>query len=192
MKPWWALVFFQKQKNLPDFKLLNRSVYMLQCSKCVCFVSVRGRSTRAALRTTSGAARASSSLFWVESVTQRCAVLMKSPLLINPVRSSSVRVHTSARIPTTSFLNKPERGFVICCLKILPFWLSLGSTHILTPCDLLQDIFNLGKQPMETFTIEEGKPWALPDIPTQTEGNTSHLLLCRLVQHYSFILALYT
>ncbi|ROL53987.1 Syntaxin-binding protein 3 [Anabarilius grahami] len=34
----------------------------------------------------------------------------------------------------------------------------IGSTHILTPCDLLRDIFNLGKQPMETFTIEEGKP----------------------------------
>ncbi|KAK9953989.1 hypothetical protein ABG768_016100 [Culter alburnus] len=33
----------------------------------------------------------------------------------------------------------------------------IGSTHILTPCDLLRDIFNLGKQPMETFTIEEGK-----------------------------------
>lgn len=67
------------------------------------------------------------------------------------------------------------------CLKILPFWLSLGSTHILTPCDLLRDIFNLGKQPMETFTIEEGKAWALPNIPTRTEGNASHLLLCGLV-----------
>ncbi|XP_067227154.1 syntaxin-binding protein 3 isoform X1 [Chanodichthys erythropterus] len=33
----------------------------------------------------------------------------------------------------------------------------IGSTHILTPCVLLRDIFNLGKQPMETFTIEEGK-----------------------------------
>ncbi|XP_050952736.1 syntaxin-binding protein 3 [Labeo rohita] len=33
----------------------------------------------------------------------------------------------------------------------------IGSTHILTPRGLLEDIYNLGKQPMETFTIEEGK-----------------------------------
>ncbi|XP_077060739.1 syntaxin-binding protein 3 [Siphateles boraxobius] len=34
----------------------------------------------------------------------------------------------------------------------------IGSTHIITPRDLLQDIFNLGKQPMEKFSIEEDKP----------------------------------
>ncbi|XP_073678726.1 syntaxin-binding protein 3-like [Garra rufa] len=34
----------------------------------------------------------------------------------------------------------------------------IGSTHILTPRGLLEDIYNLGKQPMESFTIEEDKP----------------------------------
>uniref|UniRef100_A0A8C1QHA0 Syntaxin binding protein 3 n=1 Tax=Cyprinus carpio TaxID=7962 RepID=A0A8C1QHA0_CYPCA len=34
----------------------------------------------------------------------------------------------------------------------------IGSTHILTPRSLLEDIYNLGKQPMESFSIEEDKP----------------------------------
>ncbi|XP_016340061.1 syntaxin-binding protein 3-like isoform X1 [Sinocyclocheilus anshuiensis] len=34
----------------------------------------------------------------------------------------------------------------------------IGSTHILTPRSLLEDIYKLGKQPMESFTIEEDKP----------------------------------
>ncbi|TRZ00550.1 hypothetical protein DNTS_008544 [Danionella cerebrum] len=33
----------------------------------------------------------------------------------------------------------------------------IGSTHILTPQSLLEDIYNLGKTPMERFDIEEGK-----------------------------------
>ncbi|NP_998636.1 syntaxin-binding protein 3 [Danio rerio] len=33
----------------------------------------------------------------------------------------------------------------------------IGSTHILTPRSLLEDIYNLGKKPMDTLTIEEGK-----------------------------------
>uniref|UniRef100_A0A672KTK4 Syntaxin-binding protein 3-like n=1 Tax=Sinocyclocheilus grahami TaxID=75366 RepID=A0A672KTK4_SINGR len=34
----------------------------------------------------------------------------------------------------------------------------IGSTHILTPRSLLEDIYKLGRQPMESFTIEEDKP----------------------------------
>ncbi|XP_056589163.1 syntaxin-binding protein 3 [Triplophysa dalaica] len=34
----------------------------------------------------------------------------------------------------------------------------IGSTDILTPCSLLEDIYNLTRQPMETFTIMEDKP----------------------------------
>lgn len=165
---------------------------VFSCTDCVCFVSVRGRSTRAALRMTWGAARASSSFFWVESVPQRCAVLMKSHMLINPVRSSLVRVHMSAREQHHSVLNLKEAAWCFKSqpsqIQLMSFLLSSGSTHILTPRDLLQDIFNLGKQPMEKFTIEEDKPWALPNSPTRTEGNAPQLLLCRLHQHYfSFI-----
>ncbi|XP_051947863.1 syntaxin-binding protein 3-like [Xyrauchen texanus] len=38
----------------------------------------------------------------------------------------------------------------------------IGSSHILTPRGLLDDIYNLSKQPMEKFTIEEDRPRAAP------------------------------
>lgn len=66
------------------------------------------------------------------------------------------------------------------------FLLSVGSTHILTPRSLLEDIYNLGKQPMESFTIEEDKPWAVLVIHSSSQDRREQISTA-FVTSYSII-----